>query len=155
MPHYAPPSPAGRFVSGRPRSLLTQPRTTVLATLTHRFANAFSASWNQSLTEWSLFCILACMKTKTNVKAGGLWLNHASSQMVRTGVRAGLGSHNHNSHALKTKTNTKAGGRVWNHNQSGLSLRTKVQAGGLRLNHSQSGIAVQTDVKAGGFGVRK
>ncbi len=39
------------------------------------------------------------MKTKTNVKAGGLMMNHNQS-------------------GLRVKTNVKAGGLILNHNQS-------------------------------------
>jgi len=38
---------------------------------------------------------------------------------------------------MKLRTNVKAGGLSANHNQTGLRLKTRVKAGGLSANHNQ------------------
>ncbi len=45
---------------------------------------------------------------------------------------------------MRVRTNVKAGGISGNHNQSLLQVKTGVKAGGINQNHNQSG------VKAGG-----
>jgi len=57
------------------------------------------------------------MRVRTNVKAGGISGNHNQSLLqVKTGVKAG-GSMNHNQSLLRVKTGVKAGGSL-NHNQT-------------------------------------
>lgn len=59
------------------------------------------------------------MNTKSNVKVGGVSLNH-------------------NQAGIAVKTATKAGGISLNHNQSGFAVKTATKAGGISLNHNQS-----------------
>jgi len=77
------------------------------------------------------------MRVRTNVKAGGISGNHNQSLLqVKTGVKAGGINQNHNQSLLRVKTGVKAGGSM-NHNQSLLRVKTGVKAGG-SLNHNQT-----------------
>jgi hypothetical protein len=55
---------------------------------------------------------------------------------------------------MKVRTGIKAGGLSVNHNeaQGGLKVHTGIKAGGFGLNHNeaQGGLKVQTGIKAGG-----
>src|SRR5262245_28470462 len=77
------------------------------------------------------------MRTKTNIKAGRLAMNH-NGTVVR-GARTGRMN-------MKLKTNLKAGGLQRNHNETvvcgaakvgGLKVKTSVKAGGIRLQNQQ------------------
>ena len=64
------------------------------------------------------------MKTKTNVKAGGISINH-----------------NQASAAIKVRSNVKASGPILNHNQaSALRVKANLKAGGppLVIQHNQT-----------------
>ena len=39
---------------------------------------------------------------------------------------------------MEIKTNVKAGGISLNHNQGGLAVKSNVKAGGISLNHNQT-----------------
>ena len=94
------------------------------------------------------------MKTKSNVKAGGIQINHNQAGLkVASKVRAGGISLNHNQAGLKVASNVKAGGFKVNHNQAGLKVATKVRAGGFQVNHNQTGLKVASKVRAGGIQV--
>ena len=67
------------------------------------------------------------VKIKTNVKAGGMQINHNQS-------------------GLALKTAVKAGGTFLNHNQSGLTVKTALKAGRIATNHNQN-IATRTPRK--------
>ncbi len=64
----------------------------------------------------------AGLKVRTSVRAGGLSGNHNETTRglkVRTSVRAGLGNnHNEITKGLKVRTNIRAGGLVLNHNET-------------------------------------
>jgi hypothetical protein len=65
------------------------------------------------------------MKVKTQVKAGGLNLNH-NQTLLRNRVRTTAGSRPQGKRqSLKVKTQVKAGGLALNHNQT--LVRTKAQ----------------------------
>ncbi len=80
------------------------------------------------------------MKTKTNVKAGSLSMNHNQRQLhVKTGVKAGTDEQcppwscgvNHNEtqlrqRGLRVKTGVKAGALIINHNQRQVHARRRV-----------------------------
>jgi hypothetical protein len=102
------------------------------------------------------------MKIKTNVKAGGINMQHnqtmARSLKVKTNVKAGriIGNHDQTvARGLKVKTGVKAGGIQMQHNQTmarGLKVKTGVKAGGMNLQHNQTvarGLKVKTGIKAG------
>ena len=58
------------------------------------------------------------MKTKTNIKSGGIALNHNQALKVKTSVRAGgINLANHNQ-SLRVKTSVRAGKLAANHNQA-------------------------------------
>ncbi|MDQ3011673.1 MAG: hypothetical protein M3X11_13315 [Acidobacteriota bacterium] len=89
------------------------------------------------------------MKVKTQVKAGGITFNHNQTAVrVKTGVKAaGPGlviQHNQTvKSGLKVKSNVKSAGPgvVLQHNQtvkSSLKVKTSVKAGGSKLNHNQT-----------------
>ena len=66
------------------------------------------------------------MRVKSNVKAGGIELNHNQTTKglrVKSKVKAGIGgpqypNHNHTVKGLRVKSTVKAGGRSLNHSQS-------------------------------------
>mgnify|MGYP003578864713 CR=1 FL=1 len=58
------------------------------------------------------------MMIKTNVKAGGMQLQHNETLAVRSNVKAGgLNSYNHNE-TLAVRSHVKAGGLTIQHNES-------------------------------------
>jgi hypothetical protein len=60
---------------------------------------------------------------------------------------------------MQIRTSVRAGGISWNHNErlvgSGLKVRSGVRAGGISWNHNErlvgSGLKVRTHIKAGGM----
>ena len=65
------------------------------------------------------------MRTKTNVKAGGMNMQH--NETLRGGLRL--------------KTHVKAGGVNMQHNETlrgGLKLKTCVKAGGIQMQHNET-----------------
>ena len=76
------------------------------------------------------------MKTKTQVKAGGVdFANHNQRSLRSPGLRV--------------KSGLKAGGIFLNHNARSLRIKTGVKAGGIPDNHNARSLRVKTGVKAG------
>src|SRR6185312_792530 len=71
-----------------------------------------------------------------------------SGLKVRSAIKAGGLTINHNRSGLKVRSAVKAGGLTINHNRSGLKVRSAVKAGGLTINHNRSGLKVRSAVKA-------
>ena len=57
------------------------------------------------------------MTIRTNLKAGGVSINHNEALQVRSAIKAGGRRLNHNE-ALQVRTSLKAGGRLANHNEA-------------------------------------
>ena len=57
------------------------------------------------------------MKIRTQLKAGGTFLNHSEALQVRTALKAGGVSINHNE-PLQVRSTLKAGGKTDQHNET-------------------------------------
>ena len=76
------------------------------------------------------------MTIRTQMKAGGVSINHNDALRIRSSVKAGGHNLNHND-ALRVASALKAGGISINHNEP-LRVRSAVRAGKMSANHNDA-----------------